>query len=253
MSDSTLAGRGAIVTGAGSGIGLASARALAEAGMSVACVVRDPAQVSSLVSETDGRCFAVVADLADPAQAEHAVEAAYQRLGRVHVLVNSAGIGVRANLASTTLEQYESMFAVNVRSVFVTCHAAIPRMLADGGGVIINIASSLAAKGARDRAIYASTKAAVVALTRSIAVDFGAAGIRANCVAPGTTDTPWIGRILAGAPNPGELRAQMAARQAIGRLGTAEEIAAVVRFLATDEASFVHGASIAVDGGQTAW
>jgi NAD(P)-dependent dehydrogenase (short-subunit alcohol dehydrogenase family) len=122
-----------------------------------------------------------------------------------------------------------------------------------GGGVIVNIASSLAAKAARDRAVYAATKAAVVALTRSIAVDYGVRGIRANCVSPGTTDTPWIGRILAGAPDADELRAQMAARQPIGRLGRAEEIAEVVAFLASDAASFIHGAALAVDGGQTAW
>ena len=251
--DSGLAGRTAIVTGAGSGIGEATVRLLVADGMRVAGVVREAASLHALEVETQGACFAVAADLADRTATLAAVSEAIARLGRVDLLVNGAGVGFRAALADTTDQQYDAMFDVNVGAVFTTCRALIPHMLDHGGGVIVNVASSLAAKAARDRAIYASTKAAVVALTRSIAIDYGTRGIRANAVSPGTTDTPWIGRILAGAPNPDELRAQMAARQAVGRLGRAEEIAEVIRFLATDAASFVHGATIAVDGGQTAW
>lgn len=249
----TLAGRSAIVTGAASGIGSASIRSLVREGATVAGIVREPSQLAGLERETAGACFAIRADLADGSQTIEAVEAAMARLGRVDLLVTSAGVGYRAALAATTDEQYATMFDVNVRSVFLACRAVIPAMLEGGGGVIVNVASSLAAKAARDRAIYGATKAAVVALTRSIAVDYGARGIRANCVSPGTTDTPWIGRILAGAPDADELRAQMAARQPIGRLGRAEEIAEVVAFLASDAASFIHGAAVAVDGGQTAW
>jgi meso-butanediol dehydrogenase / (S,S)-butanediol dehydrogenase / diacetyl reductase len=249
----TLADRTAIVTGAASGIGAATVRSLAREGAIVAGIVREPAQLAALERETGAACFAIGADLSDASQAVAAMQAAIERLGRVDLLVTSAGIGFRAPLADTTDEQYATMFDVNVRSVFLACRAVIPHMLEHGGGVIVNVASSLAAKAARDRAIYAATKGAVVALTRSIAVDYGARGIRANCVSPGTTDTPWIGRILAGAPNAEELRAQMAARQAIGRLGRAEEIAEVIAFLASDAASFMHGAVVPVDGGQTAW
>lgn len=248
-----LTGRTAIVTGASSGIGAATVRSLVREGMTVAGIVRDPARLPAVEPVSAGTSFPVVADLADPARAVAAFEAAIARLGRVDLLVNGAGIGVRAALADTTDAQYATMFDVNVRAVFLACRTLIPHMLEQGGGVIVNVASSLAAKAARDRAIYASTKAAVVALTRSIAIDYGPRGIRANCVSPGTTDTPWIGRILAGAPNPDELRAQMAARQAIGRLGRPEEIAEVIAFLASDAASFIHGAVIPVDGGQTAW
>jgi NAD(P)-dependent dehydrogenase (short-subunit alcohol dehydrogenase family) len=251
--DPGLAGRTAIVTGAASGIGAATVRSLAREGVTVAGIVRDAARLPDVEAGSGGTCFPVVADLADPAQAIAAFEAAIARLGRVVLLVNGAGIGVRAALVDTTDDQFDTMFDVNVRAVFLACRTLIPHMLERGGGVIVNVASSLAAKAARDRAIYASTKAAVVALTRSIAVDYGPRGIRANCVSPGTTDTPWIGRILAGAPNPDELRAQMAARQAIGRLGRPEEIADVIAFLASDAASFIHGAVIPVDGGQTAW
>jgi 2-keto-3-deoxy-L-fuconate dehydrogenase len=246
-------GRTAIVTGAASGIGEATVRVLARDGMHVVGIVRDVARARHLQDELGDRFCAVAADLAERGQAAAAIASAIAAHGRVHVLVTSAGVGARAPLAETTDEQYDAMFNVNVRAVFEACRAVIPHMLEHDGGTIINVASSLAAKAARDRAIYATTKNAVVGLTRSIAVDYGTRGIRANCVSPGTTDTPWIGRILAGAPNADELRTQMAARQAIGRLGRAEEIAEVIGFLASDRASFVHGAAIAVDGGQTAW
>jgi len=248
-----LADRGAIVTGATSGIGRATVLAFLAEGARVVGIGRDTVSLGALEAASPGRFTGIAADLADLREAEDATAHAMAHLGRVHVLVNDAGVGVRANLAETSDEQYQRMFDVNVRATFVTCRALIPHMVAEGGGVIVNVASSLALKAARDRAIYAATKAAVVALTRSIAVDFGTRGIRANCVAPGTTDTPWIGKILASAPNADELRAQMEARQTIGRLGTAEEIAAVIAFLASDAASFVHGATVAVDGGMTAW
>jgi NAD(P)-dependent dehydrogenase (short-subunit alcohol dehydrogenase family) len=248
-----LVDRGAIVTGATSGIGKATVEALLAEGARVVGIGRDTGSLAALEAAAPGRFTGLVADLADLAQAEDAVARAIAHLGRVHVLVNDAGVGLRANLADTTDEQYQRMFDVNVRATFVMCRALIPHMVAAGGGTIVNVASSLATKAARDRAIYSATKAAVVALTRSIAVDFGTQGIRANAVAPGTTDTPWIGKILASAPNADELRAQMAARQTIGRLGTAEEIAAVIVFLASDAASFMHGATVAVDGGMTSW
>ena len=248
-----LAGRGAIVTGATSGIGKATVAAFLADGARVVGIGRDTASLAALEAASPGLFVGIAADLADLARAEDATARAIAHLGRVHVLVNDAGVGLRANLVDTADEQYQRMFDVNVRATFVTCRAVIPHMVAAGGGTIVNVASSLALKAARDRAVYAATKAAVIALTRSIAVDFGARGIRANCVAPGTTDTPWIGAILAGAPNAAELRGQMEARQTIGRLGTAKEIAAVIAFLASDAASFVHGATFAVDGGMTAW
>jgi 2-keto-3-deoxy-L-fuconate dehydrogenase len=252
-SERALAGRSAIVTGAASGIGEATARLLLADGMTVAGVVRKASQLMALEQESGGSCFAVAADLADPGMTKRAMAEAIERLGRVHVLVNSAGVGLRAALAETTDKQYEAVFDVNVRSVFITCRAVIPHMLERGGGVIVNVASSVAAKAVRERAAYTASKAAIVGLTRSISVDYGARGIRANCVSPGTTDTQLIRRIIAAAPDPDQLRAEMAARQAIGRLGSAREVAEVIRFLATDSASFVHGAVIAVDGGQTAW
>lgn len=249
----SLADRGAIVTGATSGIGKATVAAFLAEGARVVGIGRDTSSLAALEAASPGRFVGMPADLAVLGEAEDATTRAIAHLGGVQVLVNSAGIGLRANLADTSDEQYQRLFDVNVRATFVTCRAVIPHMVAAGGGTIVNVASSLAHKAARDRAIYAATKAAIVGMTRSIAVDFGTRGIRANCVAPGTIDTPWIGNVLAGAPDADSLREQMVARQSIGRLGTAEEIAAVIAFLASDAASFVHGASFAVDGGMTAW
>lgn len=249
-----LTGKTAIVTGASSGIAKATTEALLESGATlVAGLDRDASGLKALEVAHAGRFVGIPVDLSDAEETTAATSTAIQQLGRVNVLVNCAGVGFRANLVETTDEQFDTMFNVNVRAVFLTCRELIPHMVECGGGNIVNVASSLAVKAAPDRAIYATTKAAVAALTKSIAVDFGTQGIRANCVAPGTTNTPWIQRILQGADNADELRAQMAARQAVGRLGEAAEIASVVAFLASDAASFVHGAVVAVDGGQTAW
>lgn len=253
MND-TFAGRNAIVTGAASGIAEATVIALLDEGAAcVAGIDRNADGLAALEQRLGSRFTGVTADLADIRQTEDATAEAMRRLGRTHVLVNCAGIGFRGNLVDTTDEWYARMFDVNVRATFLTCRAVIPHMVESGGGAIVNVASAQALKAARDRAIYAATKAAVVGITRSIAIDFGARGVRANAVAPGVTDTPWVGSILAGAPNVDELRAQMAARQAIGRVGKPEEVAAVIAFLASDAASYMHGAIVAVDGGQTAW
>jgi NAD(P)-dependent dehydrogenase (short-subunit alcohol dehydrogenase family) len=250
----TFAERNALVTGASSGIGEATVLALLDQGAAcVAGIGRNAVALAALEQKLAPRFVSITADLSDIRQTEDATAEAMRRLGRVHVLVNSAGIGFRGNVVDTTDEWYQTLFDVNVRATFLTCRALIPHMVEAGGGAIVNVASAQALKAARDRAIYAATKAAVVGITRSIATDFGSQGVRANAVAPGVTETPWIARILAGAPNPDELRAQMASRQAIGRVGKPEEVATVIAFLASDAASYMHGAVVAVDGGQTAW
>jgi NAD(P)-dependent dehydrogenase (short-subunit alcohol dehydrogenase family) len=248
------AGRNAIVTGAASGIAEATVFALLDGGAArIAGIDRNAGGLQALEQRLGDRFLGVTADLSDRDQTEQAIAEAIQRLGRVDILVNCAGIGFRGNLVDTNDEWYDRMFNVNVRATFQTCRAVIPHMLEHGGGAIVNVSSAQALKAAKDRAIYAATKAAVVGITRSIATDFGSRGVRANSVAPGVTDTPWVGSILAGAPNVDELRAQMAARQAIGRVGTPAEIANVIAFLCSDAASYMHGATVAVDGGQTAW
>jgi NAD(P)-dependent dehydrogenase (short-subunit alcohol dehydrogenase family) len=166
--------------------------------------------------------------------------------------VNNAGVGYRASVHETTLEQWDDTFAVNVRAPFLVCREVLPTMLEQGHGVIVNVASVGGLIGIPNRAAYGASKAALISLTRSLTVDYAERGIRANCVAPGTTETPWVDRIVAGSPDPDELRRQMASRQIIGRLGTEAEIVNAILFLASERASFFHGATVVADGGYSA-
>lgn len=253
MDESGFTGKTALVTGGASGIGRATVLKLVGAGCRVAVLDRDAAGSAQLVAEAgENRCVSVTADLADPESARRGVREAIDRLGGIDIVVNNAGIGFRADVVETTLEQWDLTFAINVRAPFIVCQETIPQMLERGGGVIVNVASVGGIIGIASRAAYGASKAALISLTRSLTVDFAGRGIRANCVAPGTTETPWVDRIVAGSDDPAVLRQQMAERQIIGRLGTADEIADTIVFLASDRASFFHGSAVVVDGGYSA-
>jgi NAD(P)-dependent dehydrogenase (short-subunit alcohol dehydrogenase family) len=248
-----ISGKTCLVTGAASGIGLATVRRLIGAGCRTAALDRDQAGLSRLVAEVgEASCVPVVADLADEGATRLAVRDAIERLGGVDILVNNAGIGFRADVLETTMDQWDLTFAINVRAPFVVCQEVLPQMLERGSGVIVNVASVGGIIGIPYRAAYGASKAALISLTRSLTVDYAGRGIRANCVAPGTTETPWVDRIVAGADQPEVLRQQMAERQIIGRLGKAEEIADAILFLASSRASFFHGSAVVVDGGYSA-
>ena len=254
MSDPwQLAGQRALVTGASSGIGRATSVALVAAGCRVATLGRNADALRALATELgEEQCTPVTVDIADAAATESAVAGAISALGGIDIVVNNAGVGYRATVGETTLEQWDDSFAVNVRAPFVVCRAVLPAMLEQGHGVIVNVASVGGVIGIPSRAAYGASKAALISLTRSLTVDYAERGIRANCVAPGTTETPWVDRIVAGAPDPAELRRQMAQRQIIGRLGTQAEIVDAILFLASPRASFFHGATVVVDGGYSA-
>lgn len=253
MESLGLAGRTALVTGGASGIGRATVLKLIGAGCRTAVVDRDEAGLAALVAEAGADvCVPVTADLAEPESARMAVREAIQRLGGIDIVVNNAGIGFRADVIETTLEQWDLTFAINVRAPFIVCQEVLPLMLERGSGVIVNVASVGGVIGIPFRAAYGASKAALISLTRSLTVDYASRGIRANCVAPGTTETPWVDRIVAGADEPEALRQQMAERQVIGRLGTADEIADTIVFLASARASFFHGSAVVVDGGYSA-
>ncbi|OGO58956.1 MAG: hypothetical protein A2V85_00815 [Chloroflexi bacterium RBG_16_72_14] len=245
-----LAGQRALVTGASSGIGRATSVALVAAGCRIAVFGRNVEALRTLADDlgTDG-CLPVAVDLSDPSAVESSVAAALEALGGIDIVVNNAGVGYRATLGETTLEQWDDTFAVNVRAPFLVCRAVLPAMLEQGHGVIVNVASVGGLIGIPSRAAYGASKAALISLTRSLTVDYAERGIRANCVAPGTTETPWVDRIVAGAPDPAELRRQMAERQIVGRLGTEAEIVDAILFLASPRATFLHGATVVVDGG----
>jgi NAD(P)-dependent dehydrogenase (short-subunit alcohol dehydrogenase family) len=222
--------RRALVTGAGSGIGAAVTRVLAAEGCEVVATDLVPRQ------------GLVQLDVRDEAQVAEVVR-------DVDVLVNVAGIGSTANAPQTPLAVWEDVFAVNARGTFLCCKHAIPGMVARGGGAIVNVASVAALVGLRNRAAYSASKGAVVALTRALAVDHVGDRIRVNAVCPGTVDSPWVRRLVDEA---GESLEELRARQPMGRLGTPEEIADAVAYLASDRSSFVTGSVLVIDGGLTA-
>ena len=244
-----------IVTGAGSGIGQATARAFAEAGDRVVVADYDAEAARATAGElrqVGSEALAVTVDVSDRNQVRRMVSATVEAFGRLDVLVNNAGIGVAADVVETTEADLDRILAVNVKGVFFGCQEAIPTMLQGGGGIIVNISSVVALAAVERRAAYIASKGAVLALTRSIAIDFMRRGIRCNCIAPGTVDSPWIGRIVGGQPDPVAARQKMIERQPLGRLGRPEEIAQAVLYLASPEADFVHGTCLVIDGGFSA-
>jgi NAD(P)-dependent dehydrogenase (short-subunit alcohol dehydrogenase family) len=231
----TLAGKQVLVTGAGSGIGAATARRFAADGAEVIVADLKPDAVAKELGVQG-----IVLDVRHEEQVSLAMD-------ELDVLVNCAGIGSTTNAPETTLDVWENVFAVNARGTFLCCKYAIPGMAARGGGSIVNMASVAGLVGLRNRAAYCASKGAVISLTRALAVDHVADGIRVNAVAPGTVDSPWVRRLVEDA---GESLDALRARQPLGRLGTPEEIADAVAYLAAAE--FVTGSVLTIDGGLTA-
>lgn len=243
-----LTGKTAVVTGGASGIGRAVVDAFLREGARVGVVDRDKE-----AGQIEGLAFAVVGDVGAPETWQEVHEQATERWGRLDVLVNNAGYGIRAAVTDTSWEDWQAIVTTNLSSVFLGCRTAIPLMRKAGGGSVVNMASVAGQIGMSERAAYCSTKAAVVGLSKAMAVDHAKEGIRVNCVAPGTTDTPYFSKISAHLPDPDAYRADLAARQPLGRLGRPEEIAAATLFLASDESSFATGSVLTVDGGMSVW
>ena len=245
----------AIVTGGASGIGLATARRLAREGARVALVDRaDPEEAARAIVMAGGDAWGIRTDVADEGEVRAMVDAVLSRARRVDALVNAAGIGTPrpVTIDEATMAEWYTLCAVNLTGTFLCCRAVIPPMRRGGGGVIVNIASELGLVGSRRSAMYGATKGAVVQLTRALAVDHASDHIRVNCVCPGPVDTPLLRGAVARAPDPqAKLRAEMDSTL-LGRLGRPEEIASVIHFLASEEASFMTGAIVVADGGVTA-
>jgi 2-keto-3-deoxy-L-fuconate dehydrogenase len=244
MSSQRFEGKTAFVTGAGSGIGEAVARALHRDGARVTLADISLERVQSLAGELgEDRAVAQALDVREEGQVRQAIP------GDLDVLINIAGIGSTTTAPETSLEVWEDVFAVNARGTFLTCKHAIPSMVERGGGSIVNMASVAGLVGLRNRAAYCASKGAVIAFTRALAVDHVAAGVRVNAVCPGTVDSPWVQRLVADA---GESLDALRARQPMGRLGRPGEIAEAVLYLASDAAAFVTGTVLTIDGGLTA-
>ncbi|MXW99151.1 MAG: SDR family oxidoreductase [Acidimicrobiaceae bacterium] len=238
-------GAAVVVTGASSGIGLAVAERFVDAGARV--------MTGSRSEPPDGLGRWIRTDVADPAQADALVAAAAEAYGRVEVVVNNAGVQVEKTVADTTDEDFDYVMGVNVRGVFNVCRAAVREMRAQPeGGVIINVGSISGRVSDHGMAVYNTSKAAVHALTRSVAIDHGADGIRCNAVLPGWIATPMADSSFAHAADPAAARAAAAKRHPVGRLGSPDDVAGLVLWLASADASFVSGSLFTIDGGLTA-
>lgn len=248
-----LAGKVCVITGAGSGIGKATALLFAREGGCVVVADIDPAAANEtvdLITAEGGVAAAFVADVTDPEAARRLADATARSQGRIDVLFNNAGISGVGTLHETSVELWDSVMAVNVRGVFLVSKFTVPHMIEKGRGSIINMSSTIAEIGLAQRASYAASKGAVLALTRSMQVDYAPYGIRVNALLPGTIRTPFVDKYLRESyrdPEDG-LRA-IRKRQLTADLGKPEDVAWAALFLASDESTFVMGSALFVDGG----
>ena len=240
-----LEGKTALVTAAGQGIGKASALAMAAQGAQVWASDVNEKLLASYAGVPNIQTVAL--DVLDKA----AIQKVMADLPALNVLFNCAGFVHAGSVLQATDEEWDFAFNLNVRSQFWVIQAALPKMLANGGGSIINMASVVSVKGLPNRFIYGASKAAVIGLTKSVAADFVMQGLRCNAICPGTVDTPSLQDRINVFEDPAQARKNFVARQPMGRLAQAHEIAPLVVFLASDESAFVTGQSYAIDGGMT--
>ena len=234
----------AVVTGGASGIGAATVRRLRRDGMLVAALDTDRVRLADVDAEAH-----VVADVTAEADVRRGVDEAAAALGGLDVVVACAGVASRGTVADTSPEEWERVFAVNVRGVYLTAKAAIPHLREAGGGALVVVASQLGLVAAADAAAYCASKGAAVMLTRAMAVDHGADGIRVNCVCPGPTTTPLLEAYFELSADPAREQARYAEAQVHGRLIEPEEIADAIAYLASPGASSTIGTALVVDGG----
>ena len=250
-----LEGKRTIITGAGSGIGRAIALRLAGEGARIvlADVDVDAAEgVAGEIGEANGDTLVHKTDVTAAGDVEALVSRVVDEWGGLDVMVNNAGVGQASTVVNATEEIYDKMMEVCVRGTFLGMKYAIPAIRDSGGGSVVNMSSIAALVGLPDRAIYCAAKGAILSMTRAAAIDHVEEGVRVNCIAPGTVDTPWIGRITSTYDDPEDAREKMQARQPHNRFVTPEEIAAMAAYLASDESGSAIGACMVVDGGMTA-
>jgi len=243
-----------LITGAGVGIGRAAAVRFGKEGAKVAINSLTPAngqETLRLLQEAGGQGIYIQGDVSLAADARRMVEETIKAFGRIDILVNNAGIVLPGRVDNISEEDWDRTIAVNLKGVYLVSKYTIPEMRKIGGGVIVLNASVVAIKGVKDRGAYTASKGGVLALTKAMAADYLSENIRVNCVCPGTTYTPSLERRIQAFADPEKARVDFIARQPMGRLGKDEEIAAAILFAASDEAAFMTGANIAIDGGMT--
>lgn len=231
----------AVVSGGASGIGLATAGLLAERGADVIAL--------DLYPEVDAPLVGVRCDVTDDGEVLAAIETVRERFGRLDVLVNNAGIGAQGDVAANSDEEWHRVLDVNVVGIARLTRAALDLLRRSEHAAIVNTCSIAALAGLPKRALYSATKGAVYALTMAMAADHVREGIRVNCVAPGTADTPWVGRLLDAADDPAAERVALEARQPTGRLVSAGEVAQAIAYLAAPANAATTGTVLSVDGG----
>ena len=249
-----LATKVAVVTGAGSGIGAAIARLFARQRARVVVLDLDEAaarRTAGEIREAGGQAVAIVCDVADGGQVPRVFDRIVAGHDRIDILVNNAGIAHVGTIERTTEADVDRLFAVNVKGVYLCARAAVPTMIAQGGGVILNMASIASLIGIPERFAYSMTKGAVHTMTMSIAVDYVKQHIRCNCICPARIHTPFVDEYVARhyAGREAETLERLASYQPIGRMGTAEEVAHLALYLCSDEAGFVTGQAYPIDGG----
>ncbi|MCP2164772.1 SDR family NAD(P)-dependent oxidoreductase [Goodfellowiella coeruleoviolacea] len=236
------AGLVALVTGGASGIGHTTAALLAARGASVACLDVNADRVSAPL-------VGITCDVTDDASVRAAVAAVVERFGRLDIVVNNAGIGAQGDVAANDDAEWARVLDVNVVGMARVTRAALPHLRRSPAAAVVNTCSIAAWAGLPQRALYSASKGAVYALTLAMAADHVREGIRVNAVAPGTVDTPWVGRLLDAADDPAAERAALEARQPLGRLVAADEVAAAIAYLASPAAASTTGTVLGVDGG----
>lgn len=250
-----LSGKVALVTGAASGLGAATARRLAKDGAAVLLTDRDLAgeDIAASIVEQGGQAAFRLHDVTSHPDWAAAVEHAVSDFGRLDILVNNAGVaGGRHELMDHSYEAWRDILAVNLDGVFLGLRHAGPRIAASGGGSVINLSSILGKVGMAGAAAYCASKGGVTMLTKAAALEWAPLGIRVNSVHPGFIDTPMVSNALATREDGNEMRVALMSAHPIGRFGVPREIADAIAFLASDEASFITGAELVVDGGYTA-
>lgn len=242
-----------LITGGASGIGLATVLRLVEEGATVVVFDRNEEALGAVASELGTSVRCVAGDVSDRVAVGSAVEQAVSEFGRLDVVVSAAGVDQCDTVPNTSPEEWRTIIDVDLDGVYYLCRSAIPVFVRQGRGAIVTLSSAIGTVGERNRSAYCAAKAGVENLTRAMALDHGAQGVRANCVAPGLIDTPLIrGGKVGGEGNPEAMQRMVEAHHAIPRIGQPEEVAAAIAFLASEDASFITGAVLAVDAGWTA-
>jgi NAD(P)-dependent dehydrogenase (short-subunit alcohol dehydrogenase family) len=241
------------VTGGSLGIGRAAVEAFAREGAKVAIVSNDPERGEVTVQELEQyeiKFFST--DVSVESTVRATMEAIAQRWGTIDVLVNNAGIYMQADVVDTALEDWEQIMRVNLTGAFLCTKYAVPGMIQQGRGVVVNVSSEAGLVGIKGQVAYNVSKAALISLTQSCAVDLAARGVRVNCVCPGTTDTPLVREAVARSPDPATARRTLESMRPLDRLGRPEEIAEAILYLSSDLAGYATGAVLSVDGGYVA-